>query len=120
MNDNFKNVAKHITQILIGDMTPEFEYSNLSYTLTKKIGKIEKKQNGIYFTPPKTIHENIQYLEPYMKNIKQVLEPSCGSCEYILGLSKKYTNLDITGIEFNNTIFESIKSIENNNIKLHV
>jgi len=27
-------------------------YSDLSHELTKKISKQEKKENGIYFTPP--------------------------------------------------------------------
>jgi hypothetical protein len=39
-----------------------------------------------------------------MENVKNVLEPSCGSCEYILMLDKKY-NLNITGIEIHNVIF---------------
>ena len=100
-------------------MNQSFKYSELSRSLTSKIKKDVKKKNGIYFTPPQTINKNIQYLEPFMENIKEVLEPSCGSCEYILQL-KKYNSINITGIEFNDTIFESIKSnfIDNNNIKL--
>ena len=94
-------------------------YSKLSYELTKKISKDEKKKNGIFFTPPETINKTIKLLEPYMKNIKEVLEPSCGSCEYILSLNEKYKNIKITGIELNNTIYESIKTIENNNIKVY-
>ena len=94
-------------------------YSNLSYELTKKISKDEKKDNGIYFTPPKTVNKTIHLLEPYMKNIFNILEPSCGSCEYILSLNEKYKNIKITGIELNNTIYESIKSIENTNIKIY-
>lgn len=96
-------------------------YSSLSYTLTKNINKQEKKNNGIYFTPPKTIKENLDFLEPYIKNIKNVLEPSCGSCEYILLLDKQYNdlNLDITGIELNKTIYDSIKKIEKDNIKIY-
>ena len=93
-------------------------FSTLSVHLTKNIHLNEKKNNGIYFTPPETIIKNIELLEPYMENIKNVLEPSCGSCEYILMLDKKY-NLNITGIEIHNVIFESIKSIEKGNIKLY-
>jgi len=86
-------------------------YSELSLTLTKEIKKEEKKRDGIYFTPPSTIQTTLQLLEPYMKNIKNVLEPSCGSCEYINALP---IGLDITGIELNKTIFESIKELETN------
>lgn len=88
-------------------------FSELSISLTKKINKNDKKNNGIYFTPPETIQENIKYLKPYMNDIQNVLEPSCGSCEYILALKEKY-ELDITGIEFNDTIYHSIKHLHNN------
>ena len=97
----------------------DFNYSKISYELTKKLDKEEKKNNGIFFTNPKTIVRNLKELEPYIKNIKFVLEPSCGSCEFINKLSDKYQNLEITGIELNKIIYDSIKSFENKNIKLY-
>lgn len=95
-------------------------YSNLSIKLTKNIDSNEKKNNGIYFTPPNTIIKNLKILEPYMENVKNVLEPSCGSCEYIMMLDEKY-NLNIVGIEYHKVIYEGIKHIQNNkdNIKLY-
>ena len=92
-------------------------YSTLSHTLTSCIDKIEKKKNGIYFTPPDTIKKNLHYIEPFMKNVKTVLEPSCGSCEYITALQERY-DIHITGIEYNDTIFESIISLENDTLQL--
>ena len=86
-------------------MTEHLSYSTLSISLTKQINKMEKKNQGIYFTPPNTVNKNIKLLEPYIKNIKDVLEPSCGSCEYVLCLNKIYPELTITGIELNNIIF---------------
>ena len=97
----------------------EEKYSELSYKLTKKINKKEKKENGIFFTPPITIQKNLNYLEPYMKNIKEILEPSCGSCEYIIKINKKNKNINITGLELNSIIFDSIKHLNKNNIKLY-
>jgi len=94
-------------------------YSVLSQDLTKQIGKMEKKNDGIYFTPPTTIMKNIDALKKYMKNVKNVLEPACGSCEYITLLNNRYADLMITGIEYNKTIFESIKHLEGNNISLY-
>lgn len=94
------------------------DYSKVSYELTKKISKNEKKENGIFFTNPNTIIKNLDILKPYMKNITNVLEPSCGSCEFINILNRNYDKLKITGIEFNKTIFNSIKILENDNIKL--
>jgi len=94
------------------------DYSELSHTLTKNISKTEKKINGIFLTPRKTIYDNLKYLEPYIKNVENVLEPSCGSCEYVLALNKYNKNFKKTGIEFNKTVFKSIKQLENNNITL--
>ena len=93
-------------------------YSKLSVSLTKQINKTEKKNNGIFFTPPNTVNKTIELLEPYMANITDVLEPSCGSCEYILPLHEQFGHINITGIELNNTIFETIKSLESENFKL--
>jgi len=94
------------------------EYSELSIKLTKQIDKNKKKQDGIYFTPPETIINNIKLLEQYKKNIKNILEPSCGTCEYILQLTNTLSNINITGIELNKTIFKSIKQYKSNNIEL--
>lgn len=94
------------------------DYSELSHELRKKINKEDKKKGGIYFTPPDTIQKNISLLEPFFKNIKNVLEPSCGSCEYIYALNNKYPEVKITGIEFNKTIFDSLTNITCDNIEL--
>ena len=94
-------------------------FSNLSIKLTNDIDKKNKKNDGIFFTPQDTINNNIELLEPYMKNIKKVLEPSCGSCEFINLLINKYPELDIIGIEYNKTIYNAIKDIATENIKLY-
>ena len=95
-------------------------YSTLSCQLTKKINKEEKKQYGIYFTPPFTINRNLKYLKPFLNNVKTILEPSCGSCEYILTINKLLENKDIhiTGIEYNKTIYESISHLSNDKINI--
>jgi tRNA1(Val) A37 N6-methylase TrmN6 len=85
------------------------DYSTLSKTLTQKISKINKKKDGIYFTPPSFIQQpNLELLAPYITQGMTVLEPSCGSGEYITALNKKFPNLQITGIELNKTIYDSI------------
>ena len=93
-------------------------YSDLSINLTKTIDKTEKKENGIYFTNPNTILKNIEFLKPYIKDMKYVLEPSCGSCEFINILNKNFKKMKITGIELNKTIFDNIKVFNNKNITL--
>ena len=42
-------------------MTEDLNYSKLSLSLTKQINKEIKKNNGIYFTPRKTISKNIEF-----------------------------------------------------------
>lgn len=94
------------------------EFSKDSIELTKKIEKEVKKKEGIYFTPPTTIYKNLKFLEPYLKNVKTILEPSCGSCEFILALNKLNKKFKITGIEKNKKIYEGIKKINSDNIKI--
>ena len=95
------------------------DYSQLSKELTSKLSKTLKQSGGIYFTPPSVIADNIKLLEPYMNNIKSVLEPSCGSCEYVNALLKNYKHLQITGLELNSTIYDSIKDLNCANVKLY-
>ena len=73
-------------------------YSQLSKDLTSQFSKKEKKDNGIFFTPPHFIQHNLTLLP--LSEITKVLEPSCGSGEYIDALSS-FPHLQITGIEKN-------------------
>jgi type I restriction-modification system DNA methylase subunit len=97
-------------------------YTELSINLTKKLDKKVKKEEGIFFTPKTIIDKTLKCLEPYMKSIKQVLEPSCGSGEFIEALAKNdnvnQKGLTITGVEFNKDIFNSIKHLESESKKL--
>lgn len=96
----------------------EFDYSTVSKKLTKDISKETKKKEGIFFTPPSTISRHLTLLEPYFKNIKTVLEPCCGSGEFIRGLHQKYPQVKITGIEKNSTIVASIRDLSGPNIDI--
>lgn len=100
------------------EQPPEVNYSELSRKLTATLNKNVKKKNGIYFTPPETITKNITYLKPFMENIKTILEPSCGSCEYIVQLNEFYSDKNIIGIELNKIIFESIQHYNSSMITL--
>lgn len=93
-------------------------FSELSLSLVKKLDKQEKKKQGIFFTPPETIDKMIKLISTYMKGVKTVLEPSCGSGEFITRL-QKMKGLTITGIEYNKIIFDSIKSLENKDTYLY-
>ena len=89
------------------------EYSTLSRQLTKNLTKKTKKDNGIFFTPPSTVQLTLQTLNQYFKDEINVLEPSCGSCEYVTAINKKYPNVNVTGIEYNETIYDGISSLNN-------
>ena len=93
-------------------------YSKLSTNLTRELTKTEKRDNGIFFTPPATVNKTLELLEPYINNIEHILEPSCGSCEYLLAIGNKYKNANITGIELNKTIYEHISPLANDKTKL--
>ena len=91
----------------------KYDFDELSSKLTKSISKKTKKESGIFFTPPITVSSTLEKLEIYFTNkkniIKTILEPSCGSCEFIKAINEKYPTVNITGIEFNKTIYEAIK-----------
>lgn len=98
-------------------------FSELSKIITKNISKEDKKKYGIFFTPINCINYNLDILNKYcnLKKIKNILEPSCGSCEYIIKLNKINNKAYITGIEYNKNIYNSIKNIDifkNKNINI--
>lgn len=90
-------------------------FSDLSYTLTKMIDKKEKRDNGIYFTPPNTIARCLEIVAATAAVAshtppRNILEPSCGSCEFIEKAMVCYPSASITGVEYNKTIYENIKN----------
>lgn len=93
-------------------------FDKLSYDLTKSLSKETKKNNGIFFTPYSTININIDLIKPYFTNIKTILEPSCGSCQFINKLLQINNHFNITAIELNKTIFDSIINLQNNNLTI--
>lgn len=95
-----------------------YNFTELSRKLTKQLSKEEKKEYGIFLTPLTTIQKNIEFLSPYIKDGMSVLEPSCGSCHFIFSLLEKY-DLNITGVEFNKKIFDSIAKYETDKVQLY-
>ena len=91
------------------------QFSTLSKELTKKLDDKDKKANGIYFTPKNIVIDMLSICKKHNKKIKRVLEPSCGSCQVINEVDKTFENIEIDGIEFNNTIFTEIKALEHTN-----
>lgn len=86
-------------------------YSPLSQTLTNKLTKEDKKTHGIFFTPPTCVQQVLSLINPHLDKTTTILEPSCGSGEFITELQKNFPDSSITGIEYNQTIVDSIQPI---------
>ena len=82
-------------------------FSELSITLTKNLSNDTKKNEGIYFTPKGMVKKIIDFVLSKNKNIESILEPSCGSGEFIEYLEKNGKN--VFGIENNLDIYNAIK-----------
>lgn len=94
-------------------------FTDLSIKLTKELNNSTIKEEGIYFTPQSIIHKNLEIIKEINNlNIKSILEPSCGSCEYISLLNTHFKESSIVGIENNETIYETIKNLYNTNKKI--
>ena len=96
-------------------------YSPLSKELTARLGKPTKQAQGIYFTPPGCIARNLALLAPYLASghFKEVLEPACGSGEYLTALRAAYPPMRLTGIEYNRTIYQAIQGLAADATLLH-
>ena len=85
------------------------DFTELTKTLTKQISKSIKKQNGIFITPfsiIKILFENLPNI-----NYKNILEPSCGTGQFLTFIDEKLNDVVLTGIELNEIIFNEIKKI---------
>lgn len=86
------------------------QYSVLSKELTSTLSKEEKKSHGIYFTPPECVNKCIEKIKLIPHEISSILEPSCGSGEFITSIINNFNNPNINAVEYNNTIYDSIKN----------
>lgn len=93
-------------------------YSAISLELTTKIPKNVKKNGGIYFTPPSCVRTNLDLLRPHITAQTKILEPSCGSGEYITALHAEFPHSPITGIENNETIYQSVSRLSNDKVRI--
>jgi adenine-specific DNA-methyltransferase len=82
--------------------------SELSNKIIRELNKSEKKKFAIFFTPINIIKQFVKEID--FSNISTILEPSCGSCEFINYITSTYDNVQIDGIEFNKYIYDSIVS----------
>jgi len=97
----------------VKELVPQF--GELSEKLTKKLKTNVKKTQGIFFTPNNIIKKSVDLVIEYCCDnniiIENILEPSCGSCEFIKYLNNVYNNVNIDGIEYNDDIYDEIEKI---------
>ncbi len=86
------------------------EYSQISKDLTNTLSKPTKREHGIYFTPPSTVHAILDTIDPHVSGNIRILEPSCGSGEFVRAMCDRYKSpgIRIDAIENNSTIFETV------------
>ena len=80
-----------------------------SISFTKQLSMKEKKKNGIFFTPKTIIDHLLNEID--FKEYKNILEPSCGTGEFVDSIDKKYDNVCIDAVELNPTLFNYMKTI---------
>ena len=98
--------------VIVDDLKNDTNFTPLSKKITNRLTKEEKSKNGIFFTPVSIISKIMYVIKLYKIIVQTILEPSCGSCEIIHTINKYFNNINIHGIEKNDTIYESIRNIE--------
>ncbi len=93
------------------------KFSELSIKLNNEISKTERQDNGIFFTPRAARERIFNFLvgvEPIT-----ILEPSCGSGEFISDCLVRYPKAIITGVEKHEVIYSGLvkSQLYTNNIK---
>jgi len=96
-------------------------FSELSIDITKQLKREIKKKQGIFFTPQSIIDKNISIIRNIKNcNIQNILEPSCGTGEYIHKLHEYFPSSNIDGVELNNIIYDKIKYLNtSDNIQIY-
>jgi len=90
------------------------DFSSLSIRLTRELESTTKKTQGIYFTPYSTVShliKTVRLLIPLeTSSSHSILEPSCGSGQFLSRLHSTFPHSGITGIELEPDIFQHLPS----------
>jgi methylase of polypeptide subunit release factors len=91
------------------------QYSQFSIDITRELSKDEKKEYGIFITPQIILKKLVDSITKYASEngiiIRFILEPSCGTCEIVNYCDNTFNEIHIDAIEFNNKMFERIKTL---------
>jgi len=100
------------------DVNKNICFSELSIQLTDSLTRDHKKKRGIFFTHPTIVKQKLEEVLSYATDIKYVLEPSCGSCEFITQLHSSLPNAIIDGVEYDKQIYDKVNHLNSNNISI--
>ena len=95
-----------------------------SIELLKKIPKELQKKDHIEFTHPNVVQKIVSIITQQYQNQssdfipKNILEPGCGSGEFLYVLQKTFPQSDIVGIDKNKTIVDTIKKNFSSNVSI--
>lgn len=89
------------------DTNTTIKFSNVSIELTHALSKTDKKEQGIFFTPPAIVNTLItKCIINRNSEFHRILEPSAGSGEFIRGIHRAgITNAFIDAVEYNPMIY---------------
>jgi hypothetical protein len=87
-----------------------------SIDITKSLTKREKKDDGIFLTPrvirQKQLESTLYWLNILKIKPKLVLEPSCGSLEFLTDLDSIFNNVNFIAVEKNEKIYSQISVLD--------
>ena len=84
------------------------DFSDISKKLSSSLSKETRKKEGIFFTPKNVRAKIIDALDSYGIEPQRILEPSCGSGEFLEDVQKY--NAEVVAVEYNKKIYDEIKS----------
>jgi hypothetical protein len=96
-------------------------FSDLSLDITRRFSKETRKEMGIYFTPKNLINACIDEAVKALDGgvVTSILEPSCGTCEFITELYPRFHPDTIIGVEKNKDIYSCIVGLQTDTISLY-
>jgi adenine-specific DNA-methyltransferase len=104
-----KRSSKSASTTSKSDNEKKTPFSDISMELTRTLTKTEKKAQGIFFTPPTLV--DIMVRESIsIKRIHRILEPSAGSGEFIHGIQREISGVQIDAIEYHPEIYKRSSS----------
>jgi type I restriction-modification system DNA methylase subunit len=91
------------------------QYTKISEKIIKSIGKKDKQDEGIFFSPKDAREKIFSFLKELEFCPEMILEPSFGSGEFINDLEEEFSESLIYGVEKNEIIYnEVINNLEIN------